>query len=488
MKDLEARYEVVVIGGGNAGLSAAISAAEHGARVCLLEKASQELRGGNTYFTGDFRFGWESFEDDILPLIPGISAGEINEMKEQVSSYSNEQFYEDVMRVTEGFTDPDLLRLLVTESLPAIKWLRAMGQEWIPSYHEPGASMVVKLNGGGARLSDQGFKVAAAKGVEIRYQNVARELLLDSRGKVVGVYALTPEGFTRIHAQAVILACGGFEANAGMRASFLGDGWDRVKIRGVPFNTGDGLRMAWDIGAQSYGNLNGCHAAPQAMDRPAFSVRVQPPLEYRRYGYPWSVMVNAHGQRFIDEGSDKRAYTYAKTGAAIMKQPHGVAFQICDKKMEPLLKGYYSVTGAKANTLEQLAQMLGLEPGPFVNTIQEYNKAVQSGEFNPRILDGKRTIGLAINKSNWATTIDTPPFVGGGVCCAITFTYGGLRINTQTEVMNTSEAAIPGLYACGEIIGGLWYVNYPGGSGMTQGTAFGRIAGRNAAALAKGHG
>ena len=488
MSDIEANYEVVVIGAGNAGLAAAITAAQSGAKVAMLEKGPRDLRGGNTYFTGEFRFGWRSLEEDILPLMPKISEQELAAMRERVVPYTQERFYEDVMRVSEGRSDPDLLNTLVTESLPAIQWLRSLGHEWLPDQRSPGVSMgmAVTLNGGGARLSDREFDIAAKLGVDIRYRNIAMELLRDAMGLVNGVQVLTPEGFTRIHAKAVVLACGGFESHAGMRASYLGPGWDAVKVRGTPFNTGDGLRMAWDIGAQAYGNLTACHASPQDAGRPPFSVRTQTAWEYNRYAYPWSVMVNIHGQRFVDEASDLRPYTYAKTGRAIMAQPQGVAFQILDKKSEDMLHGYNNATGARADTLAQLADKLGLEPGPFLHTINEYNKAVQAGDYDSRRLDGKRTQGLAINKSNWALPLDTPPFHGYSVCCGITFTYGGLRINTDAQVLSNWEAPIPGLYACGEIVGGLFYSNYPGGSGMMQGAVFGRRAGANAAKLARG--
>ncbi len=486
MADLEARYEVVVVGAGNAGLAAAISAAQNGATVAMLEKASHDLRGGNTYFTEDFRFGWESLDQDIASLVEGITAQEVDEMREMVKPYTNEDYYADVMRVCEGRSDPDLLQTMVSESLTTIKWLRALGHQWTPCHKIAGKSMAVVLNGGGARLSDHGFEVARKLGVNIRYQNIAMELIRDARGRVIGVYALTPEGFTRIYGKAVILASGGFQGNAAMRTALLGPEWDSVKVRGVPFDTGDGLRMAWDIGAQAYGNLSGCHATPQDMNRPAYSVRTQPQAEYRRHDYPWSILVNVHGQRFVDEGSDFRPYTYAKTGRVVMKQPQGIAFQILDRKTEHLLYRYTNPTGGKAQSLEELAKMLGLEPGPFMRTISDYNRAVQPGAFNDRILDGKCTAGLAINKSNWAMTIDTPPFHGYGMCCGITFTFGGLRINTDAQVMSTWEAPIPGLYACGEIVGGLFYANYPGGSGMTQGAVFGRRAGAHAAREAKG--
>ena len=196
-------------------------------------------------------------------------------------------------------------------------------------------------------------------------------------------------------------------------------------------------------------------------------------------------MVNNNCERFIDEGSDLRPYTYAKIGRAMLSQPQGVAFQIMDNKIAPLLHRYVNPTGAKADTLEKLAQMLGLDPVALVRTVQEYNQAVQPGDFNHRILDGKRTQGLRVNKSNWSQLIDTPPYHGYGVCCGITFTFGGLRINTEAEVLSTWEAAIPGLYACGEIVGGFFYGNYPGASGMMQGAVFGRRAGCHAAQQAK---
>jgi len=181
-----------------------------------------------------------------------------------------------------------------------------------------------------------------------------------------------------------------------------------------------------------------------------------------------------------------RPYTYAKFGRFIMSQPQSIAFQILDSKVTHLLKEYGSkATGVKADTLESLAQRLQLEPEPLLHTIREYNNAVQPGTFDHKVPDGKHTKGLAINKSNWALTIDTPPFHGYVVCGAVTFTFGGLRVDTEARVMSNWEAPIPGLYACGEIVGGLFYSNYCGGSGMMQGAVFGRRAGLNAAKLAK---
>ncbi|MFQ5872754.1 MAG: FAD-dependent oxidoreductase, partial [Dehalococcoidia bacterium] len=246
--DKEVHCGVVVVGAGNAGLSAAVSAAEAGARVVVLEKAPEYLRGGNTYFTGDFRFPWDTVQD-LVPLVPDLSEGEVRDMEEMAKPYTQDDFYDDVMRVTEGRSDPDLLQLLVTEAYPTMRWMAALGHTWIPSYANPTASMAVALNGGGAQLSNHWFDVAERMGVEIKYAHQAMELLQDQAGRISGVRVETPEGSATVHAKAVVLACGGFEANAAMRSSYLGPGWDLVKVRGVPFNTGDGLRMALDMGA-----------------------------------------------------------------------------------------------------------------------------------------------------------------------------------------------------------------------------------------------
>ncbi|GBD10515.1 Fumarate reductase flavoprotein subunit [bacterium HR23] len=482
----EVYCDVVVVGAGNAALSAAVSAAEHGARVIVLEKAPKELRGGNTYFTGDMRFPWDRVED-LLPLLGEPSEAEVRGLREQARPYRQADFWDDIMRVTEGRADQELAQVLVTQAYPTIRWMAAKGHRWVPSYATPGASMAVALNGGGAQLSEHWFSVAERLGVDIRYQHQAEEILRNEKGRCIGVRALTPEGITEVRGKAVILACGGFEANAAMRNSYLGPGWDLVKVRGVPFNTGDGLRMALDIGAWPYGHWSGCHSTPQDLNRPPYSLRVGASSgEFSRYAYPYGILVNIYGQRFVDEGEDLRPYTYAKMGRAIVAQPKGIAFQIFDRKVEHLLRGYDRATGARAASLSELAHLLGIDPQGLVRTVQEFNSAVQPGPFNPRERDGKCTRGLAIPKSNWAQTIDEPPFYGYAVVCGITFTFGGLRINPKAQVIHTSDRPIPGLYACGEIVGGLWYFNYPGGSGMTAGATFGRIAGREAAREALG--
>jgi len=264
-------------------------------------------------------------------------------------------------------------------------------------------------------------------------------------------------------------------------------------IRGVPFNTGDGLRMAMNIGAMPHGSWSTCHASPQDVAMPPFKIPIaySTTRSYARYMYPYSIMVNMNGERFMDEGEDLRGRTYAKTGRAILTQPGGVAFQILDARPRELgiyPSNYETATRAKADTLEKLADQLGIvNVESFIRTVREFNAAVQPGTFNPdrHSLDGKCTAGITPKKSNYAMPIEKPPFEGFPVRCGMTFTYGGLRIDPETtQVQHVAGRPIGGLYAAGEMAGGLWVGNYASGSGMMAGATFGRIAGANAAEAA----
>ncbi len=291
-------------------------------------------------------------------------------------------------------------------------------------------------------------------------------------------------------AKSVVLACGGFEANSEWRTRYLGPGWDLAKVRGTRFNTGDGIRMALDIGASPCGNWSGCHAVQWEMNAPEFG-DLAVGDQFQKHSYPFAILVNATGKRFVDEGADFRNYTYAKYGRVVLEQPGQFAWQIFDQKVKHLQRDEYQHPAdhqgrrqhASRNSRSKLE---GVNAEQFLKTIAEYNKAVRSDiPFNPNVKDGRRTDGLAINKSNWANTIDTPPFEGYAVTCGTTFTFGGLRITTDGEVLNTDYQPIRGLYAAGELVGGLFYFNYPGGSGLTSGAVFGRIAGTTAARAGK---
>lgn len=484
-------YDVVVAGAGNAALCAALSAAESGASVLVLEKAPEYFRGGNTYFTGGaIRCAYRGL-DDVKALIPDMSAEEEDSL--DVGTYTEAEFYDDLMRVTEGMSDPALAQILVSRSHPTLLWLRSLGLRFVPLYgrqsfvqdgkHRFWGGLVVEAVGGGKGLSDQLFAMAKERGIDVRYEAKGVSLLTDERGGVAGIRMHTPEGMRDVASRAVVLACGGFEANAEMRTRYLGPGWELVKVRGVPYNTGDGIRMALDVGAQSYGHWSGCHAVAWDLNAPPTGDRNVTDL-FQKHSYPFGIIVNVEGNRFVDEGADLRNYTYAKYGREIMNQPRRAAFQIFDGKVKHLLRDEYHITQctmAEANTLEELARALDIDPQGFSKTIGEYNSAVQPGEFDPTRLDAKSTQGITPPKSNWALTIDTPPYLGYAVTCGITFTFGGLRINERAQVLNTEGTPIDGLFAAGELVGGLFYHNYPGGAGLMAGSVFGRIAGASAA-------
>jgi len=282
----------------------------------------------------------------------------------------------------------------------------------------------------------------------------------------------------------VVLAAGGFQANAEMRARYLGPGWELAKVRGTRFNTGDAIRMALDIGAAPVGNWSGCHAVAWERNAPEFGDLVVGD-QFQKHSYPWGIYINAEGKRFVDEGADFRNYTYAKYGRVILQQPRQFAWQIFDGKVKAQLRDEYrikQVTKISANTLEELvAKMDDTDQKSALETLKKYNAAVRTDiAFNPNVKDGRRTEGLEVNKSNWANTLDTPPFEAYAVTCGITFTFGGVKINNHAQVMSSDGPPIPGLYAAGELVGGIFWFNYPGGSGLTNGSVFGRIAGENA--------
>ncbi|MGE3646589.1 MAG: FAD-binding protein, partial [Beijerinckiaceae bacterium] len=283
----------------------------------------------------------------------------------------------------------------------------------------------------------------------------------------------------------VVLACGGFEANAEMRARYLGPSWELAKVRGSRFNTGDGLRMALDIGAMPFGNWSGCHSSSWDLNAPDVN-ELEFGTIFKRDDYLEGIVVNAEGKRFFDEGADIRSLTYAKLGRAILAQPGQVAWQIFDAHGAGRLHGEYRVRQSarfRADTLDALiGQLDGIDAQACLETIAAFNAAVRDDiPYDPGKKDGRCTQGIAPPKSNWALAIGTPPFEAYAVTCGITFTFGGLRVDRDCRVMDTGNAAIPGLYAAGEMAGGLFYFNYPGGSGLMSAAVFGRVAGAAAA-------
>jgi tricarballylate dehydrogenase len=282
-----------------------------------------------------------------------------------------------------------------------------------------------------------------------------------------------------------VLASGGFESNSDWRTRYLGPGWDLVKVRGTRHNMGEGIKMALDIGAMPYGNWSGCHAVGWDLNAPEFG-DLAVGDNFQKHSYPLGIMVNSTGKRFVDEGADFRNYTYAKYGKVILTQPGQFAWQIFDKKVVHLLRDEYRIkqmTKVSDDTIEGLSKKLeGVNAAEFVKTVKEYNAAVMDDvRFNPAVLDGRGTKGLAVPKTNWANKLDTPPYEAYAITCGVTFTFGGLRINNDGQVVDTDLQPIPGLYAAGELVGGLFYFNYAGGTGLMNGSVFGKIAGASAA-------
>jgi len=484
-------YDVVVVGAGNAALAAAVSAREQGARrVAVLEKAPRELRGGNTHYSGGLlRIAFDRAEDlralvpDAETEVPGFFAG--------VEPYPPAAFMADLRRVTEGRTDPELAERLIDRSYDTACWMVRQGIEMEPAVSlsavkvgdtikwSPGA--VVRARHEGVGLSAMWFRAAERHGVEIRYDTAARRVLQNRQGRVTGVVAEGREGFAELTARAVVLGSGGFEANPEWRARYLGRPWDHAKVRGTRYNTGDGLRMALDLGALAHGQWTGCHSTPIDADAPPFGDRKLTD-KTNRLSYPWGVLLNARGLRFFDEGEDFQFYTYAKLGGIILNEPGGIGWQIFDAKVTHLLEGRYATgTPAVGDSLDALVDTLALDRDACRRTLEAYNAAVRAGRFDPTVRDGLATGGLRPEKSNWAQRLDTPPFVAYPVTGGITFTFGGVRINERAQVTSTSFTAVPGLYACGEMVGGLFHGNYPGGTGLMSGAVFGRLAGAHAA-------
>ena len=485
-------YDVLVVGAGNAGCSAALAAVEKTRRVGILEKASIKNRGGNSALTGQMRFAFNGI-DDIRPLVRNASEKELQDVIDRLPHRTEAELWDDLMRVTNNQSDQDMLQTHVTESLNTVHWLASKGHDWVPAGGFKVASgNTLNMNGGGFGLQQRNFKMLEQAGATFHYETAALELIQDIKGAVTGVRALTPDGWAVFTANSVVLTCGGFEANPEMRARYLGPGWDTIRVRGVPFNTGDGLRAALAIGAMPHGSWTTCHAAPQDINMPPFTI----PSGFtardalNRYMYPYSIMVNVNGERFVDEGENTRDRTYAKMGCAILAQPGGIAYQILDakaRKLDIYPNNYDHATTVKADTLEKLAQELDINLPNFIKTVRAFNSAIQPGEFKADLhrVDGKHTKGVHPPKSNYSLSVEEPPFEAWPVRCGITFTYGGLKIDAKTgQVQHVAGRPIQGLYAAGEMVGGLFVVNYASGSGMMAGATFGRLAGAHAALAA----
>ena len=478
--------DVIVVGAGNAGLCAAHAARETGCSVLVLEKAPREWSGGNSAFTAGAMRTVHDGLDDLRDLVEPDERFAATD----VPPYSTADFAADMARVTLGRGDPEMARVLVGDSRAALRWMAERGIRFRLMYERQAyerdgrfsfwGGLHVGTVDGGRGLIEMHHAAAAATGIEIRH-----EVAVEALEPGTGVVARAPGGAREtLRSRAVVLAAGGFESNPALRASYLGPNWDVAKVRGTPFNTGEVLQAALAVGAAPYGHWSGCHAIQWDRDAPPTG-DLEITNRFSRQSYPVGIVVNADGERFLDEGADFRNYTYAKYGAEVLRQPSGWAAQLFDQRSSRLLRTIdYDAPGAtrvQADTVRELGEALGIDPERLERTVREYNAAIGPGTFDPAVKDGLLTTGLAIDKTNWALALDSPPYIAFPVTCGITFTFGGLRVDADARVLDVAGRPLPGLFAAGELVGGLFFHNYPGGSGLTAGAVYGRRAGAAAA-------
>lgn len=484
-------YDVVVVGAGNAALCAAIAAKENGAEVIVLERGPVEKRGGNSFFTdGAIRVAYNNLEN-IRRIIPDITDEEAEKIV--MPEYTQSDFYNDLMRVTEGNSDPVLANQLIAKSYETLSWMNNHGIKFELNYENQSfeqdgrrhfwGGLPIKTEDKGVGLIKRLFDRAEKIGIDIWYDSRAIELVTDNKN-ITGIKIEQNEKLTTINTSSVILACGSFEANKKMRSEHLGEEWESAIVRGTEYNTGDGITMALAVGAQKYGEWNGCHSIGTDYNAPKFGDFNKPGDIFKKSSFPLGLLINNEGNRFVDEGADFRNYTYAKYGREVLKQPGHSAFQLFDAQVRPMLRKEYNLEEAtyyKADSLEELAELMSVDKEQFLKTITEFNAVVQEGDYNPTVKDGKGTVEINPPKTNWALRIDQAPFYAYPVTCGITFAFGGLHVNPEGEVLNQEGRPIAGLFAAGEMVGGIFYKNYPGGSGLMSGAVFGKLAGTSAA-------
>ena len=484
----EPAYDVVVVGAGNAALCAALSAREHGASVVVLEKAPPSDQGGNCPYTGGgFRFVHEGIED-LRSLVPELTDGQVANIS--MGPYTAQDFSDHLMAVTHGETDPELMEVIISQSRPTVEWMHSKGVTWelpdragqiaaAPSTIPSSVGLTAWRSGVG--LVQMLTTACRRAGIDVVYETKMLKLLQDSLGGVCGVSVKDADGVYDIRSRGVVLACGGFEANQEMRLKYLGGGWERAKVRGAKYNTGDGHRAAMEVGAKPIGQWTGCHATPIDYDAPPTGV-LEATDKMPRRSYPLGITVNIAGRRFFDEGAGFAEQTFVNAARHILDQPRGLAFQVFDSKAAPLLEARYGVAKAiEGNTILELAEHLEIRPEALTATTEAFNAQAHHGEYVPRQLDGRSTQSIDPPKTNWALKIDSPPFVAYKVTGGITYTYGGPKINGRAQVVDMEGRPIPGLFAAGEMVGGILFHNSLRAAGLMHGAVFGKLAGANAA-------
>ena len=442
--------DVLVVGEGIAGCSAALTAADCGTHVVVIEKAPRDVPHGNTAFSG-------------------------GSFRRTSDSYPAEKFYSDIMNLSGGRSDPELTRVVVEGSQKARDWLTGLGMPWTQRSRDPAASD--QAAGQGRTLADVIRRAVEAREIKIFHETEAVHLIREGSG-VAGVRGRNKSGPVDIQCSSVVLATGGFQANPEMVVRYLGQGGANLVLRGSPYNTGDGIRMAQELGAavdwmdDFHGGL--IHYGYKKYPEVGAMAGMRSMKKYEI-----GILVNQNGKRFVDEGEHASDKTYAKFGKIVaLTQPEGVAYVIFDVKNTDVVNPDYTgpeMQPVQAETLESLAAKLGMSPENLAFTVRQYNTSIREG----------KCLTLSPPKTNFAEPIDTPPFCAYKVTGGFTFTFGGIRTNARAEVIDNNRQPIPGLYAAGEMVTGIFYGNYAGGSSLPRCAVFGRIAGEQAAHHAK---
>lgn len=464
-KMISAPYDLVIVGGGNAGLCAALTARHFGARVLVLEAAPRHFRGGNSRHTRNLRCMHDAPVDGLT------------------GTYSESEYWSDLVDVTSGHTNEGLARLVIRDTSRCRHWMSEHGVRFQPSL--AGTLQLSRTNafflGGGKALMNAYYRAAEELGIDIRYDTEVCDLTL-ANGLVDSVVAARSGQTEQIATRTVVAAAGGFQANLAWLKEIWGAAADNFLIRGTPYDTGRVLRTLIDHGAQTVGDASQCHAVAIDARAPRFDGGIVTRVDC----IPLGIAVNKRGSRFYDEGEDFWPKRYAIWGRLVAEQPDQLAFTIIDaKSMGTFLPPVFPPI--QAPSLRQLATALEIDPDALGRTVSSFNSSLRCGTFNRDLLDDCSTVGLTPPKSHWARPIDTPPFFAYPLRPGITFTYLGVAVNERAQVLLQDGSPIPNLFAAGEMMAGnILGRGYLAGFGMAIGTTFGRIAGSQAAQYVHG--